>query len=220
MKRDPHTTVVEFYTLNHIYRGLFENRGHRLADLLNTATSNIVQLVDVSIRSAATDRAEPLHCERLQIKKDQILMARPIGDYEAPMRRVYCYMDKPKYYAQIVLPGYTLTGTIYLPERANTMFILREGGVLPSFVALTGVRVHPAAAAAHPFDSPVMIFCRHFVEAAEVTPSGKQISEELKGQAADPDAETLDEIQKLIESLKSSLSQTFSASATNNSNSR
>ncbi len=209
MKQDQHTTVTELYTLNHIYRGLLENRGHRLADLLNTATTNIVELLDVSIRSAAIPQADPLQCERLQVKKDQILMARPIGGYEAPMRRVYCYVDKPKYYAQVVLPGYVLRGTIYMPERANAMFILREGGVLPSYVAITGVKVQPAATGLNPFDSPVMIFCRHLVEAAEVLACSKQQVWEQEVQATEPDTETLEEIEKLIDSLKSSLSQTF-----------
>jgi hypothetical protein len=214
MNQDPVTTTVEVYTHHHIYQGLLENRGHRLADLLNTATTNIVELQEVSIRLPGNERSEPAQCERLQIRKDQIIMARPTGEYEAPMRRVFCYTDKPKYSAWVVLPGYVLRGTIYMPERANSMFILREGGVLPSFVALTGVSVQPAGWAASPFQVPVMIFCRRFVEAAYVTSPVQQQPGHEGERHADADAETLEEIEKLIESLKSTLGQTFASSKT------
>src|SRR5262245_13870396 len=141
MPQDLSSVSAEIFTQFHRYVGQVSTRGGRLADFLNNATTEVVEMCDVQVTEPTNPLTQPLECEQLHVKKDAILIAVPTGTYEAPARRLYSYIEKNHYKAHVVLPGCRLVGTLHLPDRANRWLLLCESSTSPSFIPITDVEV-------------------------------------------------------------------------------
>ena len=145
MPQESLVTKAEVYTAHHCYSGSVLTRGYRLADLLNDPATELIEMRDVRISQPFNANAQPMAFDELLLKKDSLQLVIPTGpSHEAPVRRLYTYIDKPQYTARIVLPAQVLVGMVHLPDRANPMFLLRDESTVSSFIAVTDVTVYHA----------------------------------------------------------------------------
>jgi hypothetical protein len=175
MQHDPSLTNAEIYTQHHRYSGMVTTRGYRLADLLNDASTEALEIHDAHVSEPLNVRSEPVHCPHLLLKKDAILLAYPCGGHEAPQRRLYSFVEKQQYLARIVMPGHVLLGTVHLPSRATPWMIMSERGTEPSFMPMTDVTVHFAATDVEPLRTRVVLFRRRLIESIFL--SDKQLNQ-------------------------------------------
>src|SRR5262249_16086335 len=107
-----------------------------------------------------------------------------------PGRRIYNFVEKQRYVAQVVVPGYTLVGTLHLPDRTNPWLLMSESGPTPGFVPITDVTVRFAAATVEPLHAKVVIFRRQVIDSCFV--SGRPLSpksmNEVTQELRNPDA--------------------------------
>ena len=164
MWQDSALVSADIFTQHHRFSGLVSTRGKRLQDFLNDPTTEMLEMRGVRVTQPTNSHSDPVECSQLLLKKDAIILAIPTGSYEAPARRVYSYVEKEIYQAQVTVPGYGMVGLLHLPARANHWLLMSEGGTTPSFVAITDVTVRFAARDLEPLHTKVVIFCRHYIE--------------------------------------------------------
>jgi hypothetical protein len=156
-------------TQYHRYEGKIPSRGHRLADLLNDTTTEVLEMRDVRVSQPGNGLSSPLNCQNLQLRKDSIILTIPTGTYEAPTKRLYSYIEKQHYLAHIMLPGCQMIGTMHLPDRVNRWQLLCQDSTTPSFVPITNVIVQFAFREYAKFQRRVVIFRRHLIEALSIS---------------------------------------------------
>jgi hypothetical protein len=164
MSQDSSLVSAEVFTQFHRYVGQVATRGCRLADFLNNASTEVIEMHDVRVNQPANPVSKPLECAQLHLKKDAILMAVPTGHYEAPARRIYSYVEKNHYLSHVVLPGCRLVGTLHLPDRANRWLLLSDSSTTPSFIPITDVEVQFTGVDAEKLQMKVAIFRRQHIE--------------------------------------------------------
>lgn len=203
MRYEPPPTKAEIFTQHHRYCGMVMTRGYRLSDAMNDPSTELVEIRDAQISQPTNPQLRPLESPQLMLKKDAIVLAMPTGSYEAPARRIYSFVEKQRYVAQVVVPGYTMVGTIHLPSRANPWVLMSESGPTPSFVPITDATVRFAGADVEPLHSKVIIFRRQFIESLFVSerPLSPQSLLEIARELRNPDAAEL--AKQLSEDLQS-----------------
>lgn len=188
---------ADIFTQYHRYSGQVTTRGNRLADFLNDPTTEVVELSNVQTSQLTNLHAAAIECAQLQLKKNAILLAIPTGTYEAPVKRLFSYVEKQHFVAHVMLPSYSLEGTVHLPARANHWALLCEGGTTPSFIPITDVTVRIATPNLEPIRTKVVIFHRQFIESLFISerPGGQHSIQDLTAElrALDP-AELMKEI--------------------------
>ncbi len=193
MRNDQSLTHAEVFTEHHWYKGTVLTRGFRLADLLNQSATEVLEMHRVEVYPLTNPSSTPFQCAELLIKKDSIAMSTPTGSHEAAARRLYSYVEKKHYTAQIVLPGFTLSGTIHLPSRGSPWIWLAETSTEPSFVPITNVTVRFAAPHMEPLETKVIIFRRRFIESLFLSeapvPTAEDILRAARELRDDPGAE-------------------------------
>ena len=154
---------ADIFTQYHRYSGQVSTRGNRLADFLNDPTTEVLELRNVRVTQPSNVASESIECAQLQLKKHTIILAVPTGIYEAPGKRLYSYVEKQHYVAHVMLPAYSLVGTLHLPARANHWMFLCEGTTTASFIPITDVAVR-FANGGDPVRNKVVIFHRRYIE--------------------------------------------------------
>ena len=202
MTHDPSITKADIFSQHHRYSGMVMTRGYRLADMLNNPATEVLEIQDVRVSQPTNSKSSEVECKHIMLKKDAILLAIPVSGYEAPSRRVYSFVEKQHYLAQVVVPGYTLAGTLHLPSRANSWTLLSHGTTEASFVAITDVTLRFAAPEVEPLRSKVVIFRRQAIESLYLSerPLGQQSLAQTARELQDPDA--LELAKELIETEK------------------
>jgi hypothetical protein len=190
MWQESNLASADIFTQYHRYSGQVNTRGNRLADFLNDPATEVVELRNVQVSQPTNQSSNAVECAQLQLKKDVILLAIPTGSYEAPGKRLYSYVEKQHFQANVVLPGYNLVGTVHLPSRVNHWAFLCEGGTTPSFIPMTDVTIRVAIGNAEPVQTKVVIFKRQFIESLFISerPEGAHSIQDLTAElrALDP----------------------------------
>ncbi len=181
MWQDTAQVSADIFTQHHRYSGHVTTRGNRLADFLNDPTTEILEMHHVQVSQPTNHQSDPFMCDQLLLRKDAIVLAVPTGNYEAPSRRIYSYVEKQHFLARLTLPGYSLVGTMHMPSRPSHWMLIKDGAS-PSFVPITDVTIRCSTPAAEPFDAKVAIFRRQIIEAIFVTepPARQEAVAELK----------------------------------------
>jgi hypothetical protein len=164
MAYDQHTCETEIFTATHRYSGQLCTRGYRLSDFLNDATTEVLDLRDVTLCCSGEPAAEAVQCPSLYVKKDAVLIACPRGVHEAPVRRFFSYVAKSRYFAQIVLPGYTAAGFLHLQTRANPWILMLPTSTEATYLPLTDVSLSFSNRGAPVLHTRVAIFRRTALE--------------------------------------------------------
>lgn len=161
------TTPVEVITRQHCYTGSLVTRGYRVAEVLSDPNTDILEMRQTVVGAVGV-RSTDIRCRQMFLKKDGILLVIPKGDHEAPTRRLNNYVEKDRYGAIIVLPGYILWGLLHLPPHAVPSTLLAENSTLPSFIGVTDVTVHSSIGGSAVLRCKVAILGRQFIESVQL----------------------------------------------------
>jgi hypothetical protein len=161
-------TSVELRTGSHCYTGLVATEGYRLADALNDASSDLLELEDVSVRALGTD-SQGQHSPQLHLKKSAILLAIPKGTYEAPVRRIGAHVRKPKYPVIATLPGCVVSGQLSLSGQVGLLTVIGANSTLPRFIAVTDAKIDSSHTGEPPLSCDTVIVQRERIEAMHLS---------------------------------------------------
>jgi hypothetical protein len=161
-------TPVEVITRHCRYTGSLCTRGQRVSDILGDANTDVLEMHETLTGIVGAHSAD-VRWRRLFLKKKQILLVIPKGEYEAPAHRCTRYVDKPRYGAMLILPGTVLSGILHLPPRTTALTLLDEHASLPSFMGITDVTVHNSIHSPGTAQFDVVIFRRLSIEAVQLT---------------------------------------------------
>ncbi len=161
------TTPVDVITRHHRYSGLVINQGYRVADVLSDSRTDILEMRDTVVTVGGA-RPSEMSFRRILLRKDQVLMAILKGEHEAPLRRRNKYVEKERFGAIVVLPGYVLSGILHLPPQAVPSMLLIENTTLPSFIGMTSVTVHGSVFDFVPSQCDVAIIRRPYIESIDL----------------------------------------------------
>ncbi|MHC4405480.1 MAG: hypothetical protein ACYTG0_38020 [Planctomycetota bacterium] len=161
-------TAVDLFTQHHHYSGQIVSRGVRLSDILSDGRLNVVEIDDTLLRTEGV-RSTELQCGKVFVKKADLLLVIPRGEYEAPERRLNNYRRKDRYGAVVAIPGMVLSGVVYLPPRPSPWMLLDDNAGLPRFFGMTEVTVHGSIHAYAPPECETVILQRHAIESVQLT---------------------------------------------------
>ena len=190
IQSDQATTLVDVITQHCRYTGSVENRGYRIADILSDPSSDILEMREARVNTGGAAGTD-VRCKQILLKKSRILLVIPKGTYEAPIHRLHRYVEKDRYGAMIVLPGYILSGIVHLPARTLPWVILDKDTTLPSFIGVTDVTVHSAVHGFAPLQCDVAIVRRQSIESVQLAAKPLQKSEGISGERS-PAAENFE----------------------------
>jgi hypothetical protein len=190
---------VDFISRYHRYRGMVENNGSRLSDLLTDPTHDFVEIRDARITTLGHELAD-LPSPKVILKRQEIVLVIPQGPYEAPAGRITHFIKKSRWRAVIEVCGHMIEGTIHLPPKTPPISLLRDTSPLRKFVAVTDVTMHSALLGSATKFATVLV-SRQAIESLEVTvpidedapekpPSEAPVLETAEGAAALPGAAT------------------------------
>ena len=202
MPGDQEFTPVEVITQHCRYTGSLATRGERVSDILSDSSTDVIEIHE-TLTNVVGAGATDVRWKQLFLKKEQILMVVPKGSYEAPLRRSYLYVEKPRYGAMVILPGTVLSGILHLPDRANPLMLLNEHSSLAGFVGMTGVTVHNSVHDLGEGGFEVVILRRLAIESLQLTARPIPRQEAVDGTAEQGDLSasavdvTSDELSRL-----------------------
>ncbi len=160
--------AVDVITQSCRYRGFVPTRGQRLSEVLGDPNSGVLRMTE-TLTTVAGSSSSDVRWQDVSLRKDDILLVIPTGDHEAPARRRNHYVKKHRYGAMIVLPGFVISGIVYLSSRVSVVTMLDASSSLPSFLGLTDVTVHRSGDGLLPAQCDVAIVRRPAIEAIELT---------------------------------------------------
>jgi hypothetical protein len=161
-------TPVEVITRHCRYTGSLSTRGQRVSDILGDANTDVLEMHETLTGIVGAHTADA-RWRRLYLRKEQILLVIPKGEYEAPTHRCARYVDKPRYGAMLILPGTVMSGILHLPPRTAALTLLDEHAPLPNFMGITDVTVHNSIHGLGSSQFDVVIFRRLSIEALQLT---------------------------------------------------
>ena len=162
------TTPVDVITRYCRYSGSVLTRGFRLADVLSDQNTGILEMYRTLTAMPGRGSRE-VRWKEVALRKDDILLVIPKGDYEAPVRRRNCYVKKHRYGAMIAIPGFVLSGVVHFSSHATPVTLLDENSPLPAFLGLTDVTVHGSVYELLPSQCRVAIIRRRAIESVQLT---------------------------------------------------
>jgi hypothetical protein len=169
MATDLNSICVEVFSNSCHYQGQVVNRGIRLVDVLSDPTSDLLEIHDVVVHPHGYPSAG-VRCPQVLVKKSELLVVIPHGNFPPPERRTNVCGTKTKYGVCLVLPGYLLMGVVQLQERSGPLTLLSEQSTLPSFVALGSVILHTSVPGCEPRNHELAIIRRDSIESIHLTP--------------------------------------------------
>ncbi len=189
MSGNPETTPVEVITQHCRYTGLLATRGQRVSDILSDSHTDILEMQETLTNVVGTGATE-VRWKQLYLKKAQILMVIPQGNYEAPARRRNKYVEKPRYGAMMVLPGNVMSGILHLPARTTPQLLMLGETSLPGFMGMTDVTVHNSIHGLGASHFGVLIFRRSSIESVQLTarplPQPEAVGETAEAEVLSP----------------------------------
>lgn len=137
---------TEFYTYDHLVRGLVDTPQERLSDFLNLKNDNTIIIKDAEI-SRLLDRGKsaPLRMPETRMEKHSILFAYPV-ERDMTTKSIYRRASRQVYQVAIILPNFELVGSIYLTEKLEIRRVLlsRTDDFIPITDATAIYSLYPA----------------------------------------------------------------------------
>jgi len=161
------TTPVILITRHHRYTGFLVTRGYRVAEVLNDATTDVLEMHD-TLASAVRVPSTDFRCPRIFLKKDSVLAAIPKGSHEAPLQRRNNYVEKNRFKAVFVLPTCILSGVVHLSRHTPASLLLAENSPFPKFIGVTNATLFSSTGVSAPLGSDVVIVQRQSVESVQL----------------------------------------------------
>ena len=137
---------AEFYTYDHVIRGLVETPHERLSDLLNlkNETTIIVREAVVS-QLLGMGKSPPIQMAELRLEKHSILFAYP-DERDMTTKSIYRRSIRQVFQVCVLVPNFELTGSIHLTEKLEIRRILlsRADDFIPITDATAVYALYPA----------------------------------------------------------------------------
>jgi hypothetical protein len=127
-------------TGNHAFTGSVENRGLRILDVLNDASSQFLKLHEVSIYRGFDKTCVEQVGETVFLKTiiDFVLLKRQ--PHEAPMRRAHSLISKDRHAALVVLDHYEIHGEFMAKGVIDPMLVLHPNS--PQFFPIVSPDIY------------------------------------------------------------------------------
>ena len=137
---------TEFYTFDHVIRGLVDTTHERLSDFLNLKNDTTVLIRDAQInRLLGMGKSPPIRMSEIRMEKHSILFAYPI-ERDMTTKSIYRRSLRQVYQVGVILPNFELIGSIHLTEKLEIRRILlsRPDDFIPLTDATAIYSLYPA----------------------------------------------------------------------------
>ncbi len=149
---------VELITHEHRFRAKMYTRGQRLLDILNSQTTEFLQIYDVEVyRYSAPEDCVGTFEEAVIRKNDLHLVIITREEHEAPTQRLFGFVQKISYQVFLTVPGYEVRGKMHLASQHDHNPIAVLSQQMGRFFPVTGATASQAWAGEVVLDSPVIM---------------------------------------------------------------
>ena len=139
----------------HSFACLLENRGQRVLELLNDASTQFLQLHEVLVHRAFESETKQQLREATVPKASIEFVLVNQSKHESPSRRQVAFIQKQPYAAFMAVGGYELQGTVLLRGTPDSFCALARE--LSDFFPLTNCRVSMASDLQNTFPAGVAL---------------------------------------------------------------
>jgi hypothetical protein len=137
---------TEFYTYDHLVRGLVDTPQERLSDFLNLKNENTIIIKDAEIyRLLDRGKSAPIRMTETRMEKHSILFAYPV-ERDMTTKSIYRRALRQVFSVVIILPNFELVGSIHLTEKLEIRRVLlsRTDDFIPITEATAVYSIYPA----------------------------------------------------------------------------
>ncbi|MEI6290955.1 MAG: hypothetical protein WCP19_11040 [Chloroflexota bacterium] len=115
---------AEFYTFDHVIRGLVNTTLDRLCDLLNLKNETTVIVRDAQIsRLSGLGNSEPNTLTTAKLEKSSILFAYP-AEMDMSTNSIFRRVTRQVFPVLVILPNFEISGQIHLTEKFDIHRVL------------------------------------------------------------------------------------------------
>ena len=137
---------AEFYTFDHVVRGLVDTPQERLSDFLNLKNDTSLLIRDAQIsRLLGMGKSPPIRMSETRMEKHSVLFAYPV-ERDMTTKSIYRRSVRQVYQVAVILPNFELIGSIHLTEKLEIRRILlsRPDDFIPLTEATAMYSLYPA----------------------------------------------------------------------------
>ena len=137
---------AEFYTFDHVVRGLVDTPQERLSDFLNLKNDTTVVIKDAEInRLLGRGKSPPIHMAETRMEKHSILFAYPVVR-DMTTKSIYRRSLRQVFQVAIIMPNFELLGSLHLTEKLEIRRVLlsRTDDFIPITEATAIYSLYPA----------------------------------------------------------------------------
>ncbi len=137
---------AEFYTSDHVVRGLVDTPHERLSDLMNLKNETTIIVRDAMISQLlGMGKSPPIEMSELRIEKHSIVFAYP-DEGDMTTKSIYRRSIRQVFPVFVLMPNFELTGSIHLTEKLEIKRILlsRADDFIPLTDATAIYALYPA----------------------------------------------------------------------------
>lgn len=139
---------AEFYTYDHVIRGVVETPQERLSDYLNWKNETHIIIHDARVsRLLSLGKSPPISMHEARMEKHSILFAMPV-DQDITTKSIYRRASRQVYPVGVILPNFELVGSVHLTEKIDIHRVLlsRPEDFIPLTDAIAVYSLYPAVA--------------------------------------------------------------------------
>lgn len=137
---------AEFYTYDHVIRGLVDTPQERLSDLMNLKNeTNIIVHEAFVTQLLGLGKSPPIRMTELRLEKHSIMFAYP-DERDMTTKSIYRRSIRQIYPVCVLMPNFELTGHIHLTEKLEIKRVLlsRSDDFIPLTDATAVYSLYPA----------------------------------------------------------------------------
>jgi hypothetical protein len=153
---------VELITHEHRFEATVYTRGQRLLDMLNDRTTDYLGINDVEVhRYSAPEECIAAFPEAIIRKNDLHLVIITGEKHEAPVHRLFGFVQKIPYHVFLTVPGYEVRGVMHLAARRTPNPIAVLAREMGTFFPVTGATASQAWTGEDVLTCPVIMVNKH-----------------------------------------------------------
>ena len=137
---------AEFYTYDHLIRGLVDTPQERLSDFLNLKNDTTVVIRNAEIiRLLGRGKTPPIRMPETRMEKHSILFAYPI-EQDMTTKSIYRRSFRQVFSVAVIMPNFELVGYLHLTEKLEIHRVLlsRPDDFIPLTEATAVYSLYPA----------------------------------------------------------------------------
>ncbi|MCX6078035.1 MAG: hypothetical protein NTW32_00725 [Chloroflexi bacterium] len=137
---------AEFYTYDHVVRGLVDTPHERLSDLMNLKNETSIMVREAQISQLlGMGKSAPIQMSELRMEKHSILFAYP-DERDMTTKSIYRRASRQVYPICVLLPNFELFGSVHLTEKMDIRRVLlsRSDDFIPITDATVIYSLYPA----------------------------------------------------------------------------